>query len=65
LLACFGATQLGGYNATLCPWFVTPRKPGPNPITDPLGALFYNNPAVRDAVCATFGSVPTTLCGTK
>jgi hypothetical protein len=63
LLACFGASQLGGYNATLCPWFTTPPKPGSGLLSDPLGGLFYTDPVVRAAVCSTYGVAKTAMCG--
>lgn len=62
LLVCFGAMELSGYNATLCPWFNTPPKPGsggvPLETADQLNAV----PEIHDAVCKLYGSIPTALC---
>ena len=60
LLACFGATQGGGYNANLCPWFTTPPRPGTQtlPLIDPL----TSNAELRSAMCEVYASAKTTLC---
>ena len=64
LLACFGATLNGGFDASLCPWFTTPKKPSATG-----GALaepdFSSDPSLLDSVCALYGDVKTTLCANR
>jgi hypothetical protein len=61
LLACFGATLNGGYNASLCPWFTTPAKPPANgaAVAEP---DYSSEPSLLDSVCAVYRDAKTKLC---
>jgi len=61
LLACFGATLNGGFNATLCPWFKTPAKPAANAAATPEPDL-SGVPDLLDSVCAVYRDAQTKLC---
>ena len=61
LLACFGATLNGGFNATLCPWFKTPAKPAANAAATPEPDL-SGVPDLLDSVCAVYRDAKTKLC---
>ncbi|MCW3063314.1 MAG: hypothetical protein JWN32_486 [Solirubrobacterales bacterium] len=70
--SCLAATELGGYNPTLCPWFITPPKPGPSSAaatTAARGATaswLASHPDERARLCSLYRTGKTAACaGTK
>ena len=62
LLACFGATQTGGYNAALCPWFVTPPKPGSSALPLTTAPIQQPSAQMQAGLCRTYREAQTALC---
>lgn len=64
LVSCFGALASGGYDATLCPWFTSPPRPGAGGGARIMAPHYptRTQDAMENAACALFGLTVPELC---